>query len=308
MGQTPLDQPASIDELVPTMSQLAQRRFGAEEDAQTIDNDIPEPSQDIPTGISGDTGSLSSPGDQESTTNAHDTSMNSGRGYPVLEHWAASLKDGFNAGGPSGLEWAMDFERRKKEANQKHRSRPVPDQKTNEPSSQPQSSQASQRPHHNRFVAAKAALSADRPFAPEVTSKPAIALYDPRAYLMRHESSKASQNRPLDGSNNRRHHTSRLPFERIPDGHDLHDICLSVSTDLPSISDSFKIATSLDSYINGGKDAEAFIDPEINTLVPIWTKRLQSIVAREYKGSGSQPCSDQAHLDAIIAKHLKLHY
>ncbi|CAI7598638.1 unnamed protein product [Penicillium pancosmium] len=307
MGQTPLDQPTSIDDLVPTLSQLARQRFGAEDDVQTIDNEITEPSQNIPTGTSGDAGSPSSE-DQESTINAHDTSMNSGRGYPVLEHWAASLKDGLNTGGSSGLEWAMDFERRKKEANQKHRSRPVPGKQTNEPSSQPQSSQASQRPHQNRFVAAKAALAADRPFATEVTSKPAIALHDPRAYLMRHESSKASQNRPLDESNNRRHHTSRLPFERIPDGHDLHDICLSIPTDLQSISESFKVATSLDSYINGGKDAEAFIDPEINALVPTWTQQLQSIIAGEYRGSGSQPCSDQADLDTVIAKHLKLHY
>lgn len=308
MCQTPLDQPVSIDELIPTLSQLAQQRFGAEDDGETTRNDLPEPSLDIPTGTTGDVGSLSPPGDQESTADAQDSSMNSGRGYPVLEHWAANLKDGFNAERPSGLEWAMDFERRKKEANQRHRSRPAPDQQPNEPLSQPQSSQSSQRPHENRYLAAKAALAADRPFPPETNFKPAIPPHDPRAYLMRHESSKASKNISQDGTTKKRHHSSRLPFEQIPDGHDLHDICLSVPADLPSISDSFNFATSHDSYINGDTNSEAFLDPELATLVPIWTRRLQSIIHKQYKGSGDYPFSDPAGLDAIIAKHLKLHY
>lgn len=308
MGQTPLDQPASIDELVPTLSQLAKQRFGTEEDGQEDKNDLPESSPNIPTGKSGDVGSPSSPGDQESTADAPDTSMNSGRGYPVLEHWAASLKDGFNAEGSSGLEWAMDFERRKKEANQRHRTRPTLNQQSSEPSSQQRIPQASQGPHQNRFLAAKAALDVDRPFAPAVTSNPAIPLHDPRAYLMLHESSKKSKNRLQEGKISRRHHSSSLPFERIPDGHDLHDVCLSVSTDLPSISNFFELATSHDSYINGGKDALSFHDPTIDTLVPIWTRRLQSIIARQYKGSGDHPSPDQADLDSVIAKHVKLHY
>lgn len=301
MGHTPLDQPANIDELVPTLSQLAERRFGAEVSPQEHEGDTQEPPVDVLAGASHNVESPSSVEGYNIDADQHSTSMNSGRGYPVLENWAASLKDGFNPDEASGLEWAMDFERRKKEANQRNRARPViVDQPTEELA--PQSSQG---PHQKRFLAAKAALAADRPFATEDTSKQEMNINDPRAYLMLHGSAQSSGDQPGDGSSSRRLRTSRLPFEQIPDGFDLHDACLPQPTDLPSLSNLISLGLPHDSYIASGKATSAFDGPNIRDLVPVWTQRLQSIIARQYKRSDSHPSSDHFDIAGAIMSHLQ---
>lgn len=299
MGQTPLDQPAGIDEIVPTLSQLSQQRFGADSTQRTTESGPREPSEEILNGTPDDVEPRFSPQDQGPTTSRHEGSMNSGRGYPVLEHWAASLKEGFNADESSGLEWAMDFERRKKEANQRQPSRPIPSQQS--------SSQASQGPHQNRFLAAKAALAAKRPFAIPETSQPGLSPHDSRAYLMRREHDQGTNSQSQENTKVRRIPTNRLPLERIPDGCDLHDVSLSLSANLPSIFHSFNIIAPHDSYVEFGKETVSFVDSGVDGLVPAWADRLQSIVARQYKQSGNHPCSVQLDLATVIAKHLQQH-
>ncbi|KAJ6159616.1 hypothetical protein N7497_004153 [Penicillium chrysogenum] len=85
-------------------------------------------------------------------------SIDSGRGFPVLERWAARLHEDVSQEEPSDLEKALDFERRKKEAIQNSRTR----FKTKDKPSSSQSAPVSHSPHRSRYLAAKAALTSSQ--------------------------------------------------------------------------------------------------------------------------------------------------
>jgi len=301
MGQTPPDQPATIDEVIPTLSQLANERFSARDTHQANAAAIDAASAENTTVRSDNSEAQCSPRGETSTDAPHEGSMNSGRGYPVLEHWTASLKEGFGTNRSSGLEWAMDFERRKKEANQKRQL----DLVSNQSSNQHPDSLASQGPHQNRFQAAKAALATDQPFASELKSKSRLCPDDPRAYMMIHQDEKSSENQDRGSSKSRRLHTSRMPFERIPDGCDLHNTSLSLPTNISSVSKLFELMISDDSYLNDEKQGGSFDHPDMDTHIPFWTQRLQSLIDRKYKSSSEFSCSNQLDLAIALANHLQ---
>lgn len=108
-------------------------------------------------------------------------SMDSGRGFPVLERWAAQLHQDGSSEEPTDLEKALDFEKRKKEAIQSRRMKLTNANKLS-------SSQLAPVPHssqNSRYLAAKAALTSSQTSVIEPISATKFSSDDPRYYLMR---------------------------------------------------------------------------------------------------------------------------
>ncbi|KAJ6015269.1 DNA mismatch repair protein C-terminal [Penicillium herquei] len=284
---------------VPTLSQLAEQGFG--KGSQTV----PEVTANHNATRSGESSledqTQPSQLDEDTRNEAgYEGSMDSGRGFPVLERWAASLKEGFSSGAQSELEKALDFEKRKKEAMQRHRNRTVTH---SVPFSSQASSAVSHSPHHNRFLKAKAALASERPFAVEAMPKNAFSSKDPRAYLIRCSSGDEAS---TDSTKSRRVHTRRLPFERIPEGRDIHDLSLKLSTDSLNTKDSFKSSNRYDSYTRDGSINCAFASSDVESLAPFWNERLRTIIKQKYKEKdGSQAHELIFDTSSLIANHLK---
>ncbi|KAJ5719980.1 DNA mismatch repair protein C-terminal [Penicillium malachiteum] len=283
---------------VPTLSQLAEERFG--KGSRTA----PEVTANAnPTRFGGSSLEAQTQPSQldEETTNevGYEGSMDSGRGFPVLERWAASLKEGFNSQTQSELEKALDFEKRKKEAIQRYRNRTVTH---SVPFSSQASTAVSHSQHHNRFLKAKAALLSERPFAVEAIPKNALAPQDPRAYLIRCSSGEAS----TDSTKSRRAHKRRLPFERIPEGHDIHDLSLTISTDSLVTKESLKLANPYDSYMCDGSINCGFASSDVESLAPFWNERIRTMIKQNYKEKdGSLAHELIIDTSSLIANHLK---
>ncbi|KAJ5273733.1 DNA mismatch repair protein C-terminal [Penicillium angulare] len=296
--QVSLDQdssdPATGEEIaIPTISQLAEERFGT-----TSSEDLLENAAD--SGVSqaknGTQDPDSSPDENASNEPGYQGAMDSGRGFPVLERWAANLREGFTSETQSELEKALDFEQRKKEAMRNHRNR----QETNDtPLSSQVSTAVSHSPHHNRFLKAKAALASDRPFfivSPDVNLIPPN---DPRAYLIRHSGGQESTN-PTKAQ---RYQTSKMPFERIPEGCDLHSVGISMSVDLSKLKESLKGSSLHDSYIRD-ENVDPFTASDVGHLAPLWNSRLNSILRQNYKArSGPQTCNPQIDITPAVINH-----
>ncbi|KAJ5114396.1 DNA mismatch repair protein [Penicillium alfredii] len=270
------DTPMGEENEVP-LSQLSQGRF----DTQTQD---PSP---------GDRSAVSNP-------NIHlSQSINSGRGFPVLEKWAASLREEPNTEAYPGLERALDFEKRKKEAMQRRRTH------TGNRDKQPVSEigHPSQRSlHSSRYLAAKAALTSERNFTTESISRMSLSPHDPRAYLIHHHAQQNSQ----DGSKARRIQTSRLPFEKIPEGHDLHKICLPQSADFSHISGAFQHTMQHDLYAECGIEDGALSASHVDALLPLWSRRLAAIINEQYKTRDTWQSPEwQIDLSSVVFQHLR---
>jgi hypothetical protein len=205
--------------------------------------------------------------------------MDSGRGFPVLENWAASIHEGFTPESSSELEKALDFERRKREVNQLYRTRSkMPNARTRAPSSN--------SPHHNRYLAAKAALTADKARVDQ-SSAAALSAGDPRAYLMSLNANQLSNDSVDDPGTLRRSRTSRLPLERIPQGLDLHNLRLPMEASHSNILESFNIMARHDDYTGGGDEPKSLLLSDVTALVPCWNKKLNTIISNKYKTNES---------------------
>lgn len=303
LGLSSAEDQVEPDEAVPSLSQLAEQRFipqsNASNSSLSLENDnslfmtnsprvqTPDLSpQQVDRNTSPEPGHLS-------------RSMDSGRGFPVLEHWAASIHEGFTLESSSELEKALDFERRKREANQRHRTR----------SGQ---SMASTRvstlnsPHRNRYLAAKAALNAD-----SVTNDPTttgLCRGDPRAYFISLQTDQPSVDQLNDSETIRRTRTSKLPLERIPEGHDLHSIRLPVKTCSSDIFKSFHITALHDSYTRCGDEHESLLLSHATTLVPSWNERLRTIISDNYKTSENSHAPDLRFDISRAIEDLANHY
>ncbi|CAG8901430.1 unnamed protein product [Penicillium egyptiacum] len=230
-------------------------------------------------------------------------SMDSSRGLPVLERWAARLHEGVSHEEPSDVEKALDFERRKKEAIQNSRTR----FKANGKPSSSQTAPVSHSPHRSRYLAAKAALTSSQSSIGQPFSATTLSPHDPRAYLIRQERDLSTDEPSTSNGKARRLPTNRLPFERIPDGSDLHDLGLTCSVDLPSGSNSFKWNMPEDLYTESDNKATAFSASELETCLPFWNERLMLIMKQQYKSKDeSKPLSIQIDLAAIISQHVQI--
>ena len=201
------------------------------------------------------------------------------------------------SGDSRGLNDALDFERRKKEAIQRQReqmkSRLEPSTHTNSP-------------HRRRYLAAKAALAPESNPATQSQHNPcegslsrsSLDHNDPRAYLMRQQNvqqpglSQGQQKMP-------RTQTRRLPLEKIPEGYDLHDISLTVPAKISQLSKTFKQISETDLYTRSGVDFKAFLArPE--DYFPLWTNQLSALIKSKYRTKdGSQEPNLQFDISAI---------
>ncbi|PYH91324.1 hypothetical protein BO71DRAFT_460265 [Aspergillus ellipticus CBS 707.79] len=165
-------------------------------------------------------------------------------GLPVLERWSARLHQ-LSKSGQKELEAALDFEKRKREAIASRREQLKPSS-----------------PHLSRYLAARAALQ------PE--AKPVLSPHDPRSYLLMRQ--RAQNETP---GNLKRINTSKLPFENIPAGCELHDVGLTQPATL-------NIAQT-DLYAQCGGQFEGFTaTDDAETLVDLWGRRLTGLM----EGSG----------------------
>ncbi|KAF7520260.1 hypothetical protein PCG10_009314 [Penicillium crustosum] len=229
-------------------------------------------------------------------------SMDSGRGFPVLERWAARLHEGVSHEEPSDLEKALDFERRKKEAIQNSRLR----FKQNDKPFSSQSDPVSHSPHSSRYLAAKAALMSSQTLIGEPVSVTTLSPHDPRAYLIRQARDLSTDEPSTNDGKARRLPTKRLPFERIPDGSDLHDLSLTCSVDLSPSSNSFKRNIHENLYAGSDNETTAFSASDLETCLPFWNERLMLIMNQKYKSKDdSQPLSIHIDLASIISQHVQ---
>ncbi|KAJ5937626.1 hypothetical protein N7454_003968 [Penicillium verhagenii] len=291
LAEDSLEQTVEQEQIVPTISQLAQERFGIQAGRLDRVNEViaPDPRREERYGQS----PPPSKQDRSTTDAGHQSSMDSGRGFPVLERWAASLREGFAPETLSEIDKALDFEKRKKEAIQKHRARPT---SKDTPSSSQASASISHSPHHSRFLKAKAALASNRSFSTDLGSGDSLSAHDPRAYLIRQNARIVSK----DDGKTRPVPINKLPFERIPEGYDVHSLDSLMPMDLSVVDKSFRLMAFHDYYIHDTEE-EPLTASTIESLTPLWNKRLNGIVNMRYK---SQVPDLEIHAPVFI-DHLK---
>lgn len=266
------------EEAIPTLSQLAELRFNPPQGVPIITlplknntrSSSPHPRREqTPDPSPQQTGRSASPDNDHQAR-----SMDSGRGFPVLENWAASIHEGFTPESSSELEKALDFERRKRVANQLYRT-------LSKQANAGARVSSSKSPHRNRYLAAKAALAADGTGdgPPSAIGLPPD---DPRAYLMSLHANQLS-NDLGDPGTLRRTRTSRLPFERIPEGLDLHNLRLAVKASSADILESFNLTVRHDDYTGGGDEPESSLLSGVTALLPCWNEKLNTIISKSYK-------------------------
>jgi hypothetical protein len=289
------------------LSSLAQERFGlhagrplnhppvdGQNDGQTEDESENEQTQQSFRHAS------SSTRDLIENTNE---SMDSGRGFPVLDRWAARLHEGVDVDATLDLEKALDFERRKKQAIQSSRNR---FREHGSSSSSQLGPPISHSPHHSRYLAAKAALTSSQTSTTDHLSTTTIPSHDPRGYLIRNKGSNKPDEPLATSTKPRKLPISRLPFERIPDGYDLHDLETTCSIDLSIISDIHSQYKQDDLSFENDDEATAFSGSNVETYAPLWDQRMLHIMQQKFKKNDQSLLSIlEADLSTIISAHLR---
>lgn len=201
--------------------------------------------------------------------------------FPVIEKWSARLHQLSEPQPNPEVEQALDFERRKKEAIIQRRE---------EIRNRLETPPSTNSPHHSRYLAARATLNSrsneqqsQLPFTPESpTSKSMLSPFDPRAYLIRQNV--LPQEQPQNAKA-RRIQTSKLPLEKIPDGHDLHDVCLIMPFDVSGLTNSIEGHLTHDLYTQCGGDFAAFTESrsEDSYTFDLWKYRLSDLINENYE-------------------------
>ncbi|KAL1965765.1 hypothetical protein VTN77DRAFT_5086 [Rasamsonia byssochlamydoides] len=226
--------------------------------------------------------------------------------FPVLERWSSLLHQPPSQENGSELENALDFERRKRAAILSRREQMRNSQESNALSN---SQLSLNSPHQNRYLAARAALTAsantttaqpdDSPAESETA--PGLDRNDPRAYFMRHQEMDQSNSASGTGLKIKRVHTSRLPLEKIPDGFDTHDLALQWPAPFGPLSASYRRARLVDSYIRSGTGFDAFAAPDLASFSKIWEARLAALIREKYRTKDGDGAPDlQLDLYAAI--------
>lgn len=245
----------------PSLTQLAEGRFGSEERRSTSSSTaVQELPQHVPIATPSQT--LEVPERQKE--------------LPVLVTPSSNLHWLSAPIASTEVEVALDFERRKKEAIRKRR----------EQMKHRSEMASSTNPHQNRYQAARAVLNSEinptqageyHSQSEQNTSQPKLSLYDPRAYLIRQQRAPSR-----DGNKARRITTNKLPLEKVPDGCDLHDVCLSLSADESVLVNSTKYTLTEDLYAQRGADIEAFSTTTAEDTLSFWTQRLSTLIRGNY--------------------------
>ncbi|KAJ5124945.1 DNA mismatch repair protein C-terminal [Penicillium bovifimosum] len=301
LQQTPAEEAMTREPSDTPLSVLAQQRFGGSADASPNRGQVNGQNDGCSNALS--VGDASQHPRQESPGREHQEdhipeSIDSGRGFPVLERWAAQLHEGFD-GEPSDLERALDFERRKKEAIQSSRLRYNQDIR----SSGSQAVPVSPSPHRSRYLAAKAALTSSQTSITESVSATTLS-HDPRSYLIRQHRDNSAE-ASTHGDKTRKIPTNRLPLERIPDGSELYNLGIICPVDLSAGSNVLKRNTPEDLYL-ADNEATAFSASDLDACLPFWNERLTLIMTQRYKSrDASKPMSIKLDLAAAISQHLR---
>ncbi|KAL2831725.1 hypothetical protein BDW59DRAFT_139908 [Aspergillus cavernicola] len=264
-----------------SLSQLTQQRFGSDEVSPNGATGV-ESSRSQPVGavLNLSPGVESSQGPSH-ISNSTAEPMNKRQDVPVLEQWSAILYNASNPNHNPELQKALEFENRKKAAIQERRMQ----------MKSVASSGSANSPHLSRYLAARAALNTDpepgtRHSGPEgptgsQASKPVLSPHDPRAYLMRFQGNQHTE--VQNNSKLKRILSSKLPFEKIPDGHNLHDVGLKWPAELPLVYASFKQISKTDLYTRSSNQIEIFTSPDISAALDLWRDQLSALTRARYR-------------------------
>lgn len=269
----------------PPLSQLTQDYFGTERARPNGTSDLANNPSQTTSEISLQD-SLADSGSTEGSprTLARPAKFVNKPGLPVLEQWSARLYSAANPEENPELQKALEFETRKKAAIQERRMQ----------LQNPKPTTSKNSPHQSRYLAARAALSS-QPKPSSVTqqsrsgsgeiptngtgvSKTVFSPQDPRAYLIQLQNSDVP-----DGPKLKRIASAKMPFEKIPEEHDLHSVGLTLPAGLPLIYSSFKKLWNNDLYTQSGEQVEGFVSPDIKTVIESWDAHLSSLIRAHYR-------------------------
>ncbi|GAB1203580.1 hypothetical protein APSETT445_002216 [Aspergillus pseudonomiae] len=305
--ETATEEPSGDDQEEPPLSQLAHERFRSQEQSSPELCEIASRTISIRRGSGNSTPespALSSIQSQNPTSRVSSQGPASEvrekrQEFPVLEQWSSRLHNLAKDSPKSDLETALDFEHRKKEAIQRRR----------EIKGRSQLPASTNSPHLSRYLAARAALRPESnqsvhklslSTSAEVTTKSGLNPHDPRSYLIRHQDTSRQDELSRDGKV-RRINTNKLPFERIPEGHELHDIGINLSATLPALSALSEEVCQSDLYTQCGEQFEAFSACDLQSdLVTLWTSRLSALLKSKYKAKeGSEEITPRFDFSAL---------
>ena len=181
------------------------------------------------------------------------------------------------------LAWAMDFEQRKEEATRRRREEIRASRLAAEQSKMAETFQSS--PYKNRYNAAIAALEAGPSSSSKssgqekVPFKTSLPDHDPRAYLMRRQKSISGRaSTPGGPPELMRAKSTRLPLERIPVEETVHNLLLTIPTDLKDLRGDAAVLTKFDMYVFRGTLSPGLVMKAADT--PAVARRLQEAVIR----------------------------
>lgn len=285
----------------PSLTQLAATRFGSQEQRSS---NPPGASVQDSASIRMGSGAIAEPLSQGLPVSAMRKRLpeaeSSSQGLPTPEESPCRRLESSASLNTTGLDEALEFEQRKKEAIQKRREQmrarnEVP------------SSTAS--PHQSRYLAAKAALSSDcnpaaenQSISPVEKNPPILSLShgDPRTYFMHQQSVQQENGQPRPGMKLQRTQTKKLPLEKIPEGYDLHGVSMIIPARMSLLSGSFARTSNPDLYTRGGTDFQAFLAPHSEDVFHLWETRLTELTKSAYRTEdGSQVPNLQFDFSAI---------
>lgn len=271
--QEPVEQRPENEHDEPLLSQLVQDRF-AQRERPSVTSDTTAPRNSaVASG---------SPGPSEVTSTVESSVITRSRASEPaqrrLDQWSANLHRLANADHNPDLERALDFEKRKKEAITRLRE-------------QRKNASAANSPHVSRYLAAKAALQpevnnsnaeSEQSISATDTSSPRLNPHDPRSYLMRNKSAHDQRRLASDPAKVRRIQTNKLPFEKIPEGCELHDLCLVQPAAIPLISKPFRDLYEHDLYIRENDSFAGFTAADLQFL-RFWEGQLSSLIKQKFR-------------------------
>lgn len=217
--------------------------------------------------------------------------------FPVMEEWSARLHQNFpddqSVFSSQDTERALDFERRKKEANIAHRKHVRQQYLSSPANNQP----TSNSPHKNRYLAARATLSeysqqsqSGPPRKVQSISSDVSTMQenDPRTYMIPHQSESGAK--ANDATKKlKRIPTNRLPLENIPKRFDVHNLGVKLDISLLQLTHHCKYLAEIDHYVSCrdvGKKYSPFDpvnEPDLAGICKIWENEIAQLVKEKYR-------------------------
>ena len=242
-------------------------------------------------------------------------------GFLGFQKATSVLHQSADAAEASEVEEALDFERRKRHAAavQKQKQREYTRGLARFSANDDQVPSSS--PHNNRYLAARAALTSESNVPTEVENlsrsdkvlpTSTLNVYDPRAYLIRMRDRTALG----EGGQLKRTQTRRLPFETIPQGSRLHNVCLTQEADQKLILTAFTETLKSDVYMQCSNDVdvsrpENITSPwELGEHIESWNHRLSTLIRDKYGVPDNGNCQDEGRedIDIDISSALARHF